>query len=233
MGSVRYKAVVFDLFGTLIFNMTKAEHEGTLRRMADILGAPSEDFVRLWYTTFDDRITGVLPNAEACIDRICGELGVRISPGQREQAGRIRHNLNINTMKPGPDAVDTVAKVKELGHRIALVSDCSSEVPLVWPSTPFAPLFDAAIFSCAVGVKKPDPRIYRMATTQLGLEPAECLYVGDGSSRELTGAAAVGMHPVLVRDPSEDAAAMHRIEAEGDSWQGPVISSLAEVLRLL
>ncbi len=230
---MKYKAVVFDLFGTLIFNMTKAEHEGTLRQMAAILNAPVEEFVRRWYTTFDDRIIGILPDAEACIDRICEELGVRINASQREDAGCIRYNLNINTMKPVPGAVETVTRVKALGHRIALVSDCSSEVPRVWPTTPFRPLFDAAIFSCMVGIKKPDPRIYRMATSQLGVEPNACLYVGDGSSRELTGAAAVGMHPVLVRDPAEDPAAIHRVEAEADTWHGPVITSLPEVLKLL
>ena len=229
----KYRAVVFDLFGTLIFNMTKADHERTLRRMADILGAPSDEFVRQWYATFDDRITGVLPSAEANIDYVCGRLGVPVSPAPRAKAAQIRLELNINTMKPVPGAVDTVSRVRALGHRTALVSDCSSEVPRVWPNTPFATLFDAAIFSCVVGIKKPDPRIYRMATSQLGVEPADCIYVGDGSSHELTGAAAVGMRPVLVRDPSEDAAAMHRVEAEGESWRGPVISSLPEVLTLL
>jgi len=42
--------------------------------------------------------------------------------------------------------------------------------------------------------------MYRLACTGLAVTPAECLYVGDGGSGELTGAAAVGMRPVLLAD---------------------------------
>ncbi len=230
---LRYRAVIFDLFGTLVNNYTIAEHEAVLRQMAQIVGAPADGFIRLWYATFDDRITGRSPTPEANIDLVCGKLGVAATDRQRERAARMRFDLTRRTLVPVAGAVETLTSVRSLGHRTALVSDSSSEVPTLWKDTPFAPLFDVTVFSCVVGVKKPDPRIYRLATTQLGVQPGECLYVGDGSSHELTGATAVGMHPVLVRDPSEDAAAMHRVEAEGDSWRGPMISSLPEVLTLL
>jgi len=51
--------------------------------------------------------------------------------------------------------------------------------------------------------EKPDPRIYHLALERLKVKPQDCLYVGDGSSHELTGARKVGMHPVQIHVPDE------------------------------
>jgi putative hydrolase of the HAD superfamily len=40
-------------------------------------------------------------------------------------------------------------------------------------------LFDAVIESSKAGVRKPDPRIYRMMCETLGVEPADCVYLDD------------------------------------------------------
>jgi len=80
-------------------------------------------------------------------------------------------------------------------------------------------------------MKKPDPRIYKMATDRMGIKPEDCLYVGDGSSHELTGARAVGMQAVLIRhtDETVDEVVMER----EDDWDGPRITRLREVLNLV
>jgi putative hydrolase of the HAD superfamily len=76
-------------------------------------------------------------------------------------------------------------------------------------------------------MKKPDPRIYDLVCRQLGVEPDRCLYVGDGSSRELTGAREVGMTPILISVPTDQ----YFVEREDASeWTGPVVESLSEVL---
>jgi putative hydrolase of the HAD superfamily len=40
-------------------------------------------------------------------------------------------------------------------------------------------LFDIIVESSKAGVRKPDPRIYRMACEQIGVEPAACVYLDD------------------------------------------------------
>ena len=89
------------------------------------------------------------------------------------------------------------------------------------------------MFSCKEGVKKPEPQIYTLAAEKLGVDPEDCLYIGDGSSNELTGATAVGMHPVLIIDPEEDRLGTHRVDFEGDKWKGPIISSLKDILVMI
>jgi putative hydrolase of the HAD superfamily len=148
-----------------------------------------------------------------------------------KRASEIRTDFTVESIAPRKDALDTLNALKKKRLKIGLISDCSDEVPAAWDSTPFAALIDVAIFSCSVAMKKPDPRIFRTATQQLGLKPQDCLYVGDGSSHELTGAKKVGMHPVLIRVPYETGGDAYRIDAE--EWHGPTVSSLKEILDLL
>jgi putative hydrolase of the HAD superfamily len=62
------------------------------------------------------------------------------------------------------------------------------------------PLFRAQAFSSRVGVRKPDPRIYRVALDQLGLPPTEVLYVGDRLLEDVKGPKALGMRALLTRE---------------------------------
>src|SRR4030042_3605401 len=195
---MKYKAVIFDLVGTLVKNYTVRQHEWTLWQMAEILSAPRDEFIQLWYGTFTMRCLGELKTPEENVEYVCRELGVNISGSQVYEAALIRYTLTRDTMVPLPESIDMLSDLKEQGIKIGLVSDCSSEVPNIWPHTPFCSLFDITVFSCTEGVKKPDPRIYNLAADRLGVEPEDCLYIGDGSSNELTGAGAVGMPPVLI-----------------------------------
>ena len=47
--------------------------------------------------------------------------------------------------------------------------------------------------SFAVECVKPDPQIYRTTIEQLGVNPAETLYIGDGGDDELAGAERAGL----------------------------------------
>ena len=58
------------------------------------------------------------------------------------------------------------------------------------------PYFDVALISYEQGICKPDQEMYRKMTELLGVEASECLYVGDGGSKELFAARDAGMHPL-------------------------------------
>ena len=227
---MKYKAVIFDLYGTLVDNFSARAHEEVLRRMASIIGAPPDDFVRLWFESYDWRAIGKIASPEENIRYVCQKLGISVDEVKVHEAARIRYEFTRKNLKPWSEAVPVISRLRELGYKVALISDCSAETPLSWGDTTLAPLMDVAVFSCNVGIKKPDPGIYLQATRQLEVNAEDCLYVGDGSSNELSGAARVGMHPVMIRSPLE-APDAHRIHEE--KWEGPRISSLNEVLRLV
>ena len=229
--TVKYKAVIFDLFGTIIYNFSLAAYENVLSEMSAIVNAPRDEFSRMWFDTFKERMTGELDTPRGNIEYICEKLGIEATEEEIEHTTRVRLEFSARHMIPRPGSVDVIARLKSGGYKIGLISDCSQEAPKTWTGTSFAPLFDVTIFSCEVGMKKPDPRIYLMATDRLGMAPQECMYIGDGSSQELTGALRVGMHPVLLRVPDETVDS-HFVDRE-EGWSGTVIESLQEIPDLL
>lgn len=225
---MKYKAVIFDLFGTLMDNLHHTAFMRVLERMATAVQAPIPEFAQLWNVeTWPIRSTGQMSISEVIV-YICRKLGVEPAPEQVQQATKLRYNYNKEMLIPRPDAIETLTILKNAGYLLGLISDCTEDTAYYWPTTALAPLFDAAILSSEVGMKKPDPRIFLLACERLGVEPGDCLYMGDGGSNELSGAMAVGMHPVLIRAPYENAENTRRQDEE--EWDGPRISAVKEIL---
>jgi putative hydrolase of the HAD superfamily len=59
-------------------------------------------------------------------------------------------------------------------------------------------IFDIRIVSSDYGYRKPDPRLFRQALAQLGVQPDEAVFIGDSPYRDVCGAQAVGMRGCLV-----------------------------------
>lgn len=229
---MKYDAVIFDLFGTLVDQPTLPGDLGSKfrRTMADVAAALSvreTDFIRLWSETVYNRDSGFFPTMGDYLQDICRASGVRADAQQIAFAEELRIDYFRGALTPRVDAVSSLTQLKASGHKIGLISDCSSEVSILWPETSFAPLMDAAILSCDVGMTKPDPRIYQIACGRLKVEPDRCLYVGDGGSRELTGAAEAGMDAVLIRAPNDT------VNGNREDWPGARISELKQVLDLV
>ena len=129
---------------------------------------------------------------------------------------------------PRAGAVETLRRLRGDGFGVGLITVCSEDVETLWPESAFAGLFDAEIFSNAIGLSKPDPRIYLACCGQLGVEPGEAVFVGDGANDELEGARRVGLLPILIHKPGQDP-----IWPEVRTWTGPRVNSIPEVLEHL
>ena len=75
----RYRAVAFDLFGTLIRSWPPERDRKTMEGMALVLSIPVDHFSRCWKQTAKERMTGAFDGYESCIARICSELGVTVT----------------------------------------------------------------------------------------------------------------------------------------------------------
>jgi putative hydrolase of the HAD superfamily len=62
--------------------------------------------------------------------------------------------------------------------------------------------FEAIIESSKAGIRKPDPRIYQMMCEQLGVVPADCVYLDD-LGINCKPAAELGMHAIKVVDEAQ------------------------------
>jgi putative hydrolase of the HAD superfamily len=224
-------AVVFDLYGTLVHEFPRREFYASVDRMGEALGLDPLAFSRAWSEGSMLRQTGAHPTVEAHLEAICMSLGLPATAEAIERAMKVRREVYGKYFLARDGAPEILRDVKGLKLRIGLISMCAPDTPALWRGLQMSRFVDTEIFSCEVGLRKPEPEIYLLACERLGVAPTGCLYVGDGAYGELSGAAAVGMTPVLIRDPDEIAEEVLRPESEG--WDGTRIAHLSEVTRFL
>lgn len=101
-------------------------------------------------------------------------------------------------VEPDPAMIAAVRAARVAGVRTAMVSNSwgNTEGPGGYPREQFDELFDAVVISAEVGIRKPDPKIFLLATERIGCAPADCAFVDDFPVN-VEGARAVGMHGVL------------------------------------
>jgi epoxide hydrolase-like predicted phosphatase len=85
--------------------------------------------------------------------------------------------------------VGVVRRARAAGLRTALLSNSWGNQ---YDQQMLSELFDAAVISGEVGLRKPEPEIYRLAASRLGVQPAQCVFVDD-LPPNVRGAVAVGM----------------------------------------
>ena len=101
-----------------------------------------------------------------------------------------------------------MASLRAEGLRMALLTNNVREWELRWRAlAPIDEIFELVIDSAFVGVRKPDPEIYELAVTGLGVRADECLFVDD-IAVNCEAAVAAGMSAVVFHDTEQAIAEM-------------------------
>jgi len=138
------------------------------------------------------------------------------------------HSAYSNSIAVEPDVLETLDHLRTEGRRLGLVSNLTLLPDLVRQDLDRMSLgsrLDATVFSSEVGVRKPDPRIFRVALERLGSDPAETVFIGDRLYDDISGAQAVGMRAVLTRQ--------FRQEDDPDYKPDAVIEHISELPEAL
>ncbi len=159
-------------------------------------------------------------------------LKLKLSSDALTQATAEYVEYRRQSLRPRQGVADTLKRIKEMGQLRGLISNCSATDVDLWPETEMAAHIDAPVLSAAVGMAKPDPRIFRLACERLSVTAKDCLYVGDGGSNELNAAQSVGMTPVMIVVPYPDPD-LYGERPDPKSWTGLRISTIPEVLNVL
>jgi epoxide hydrolase-like predicted phosphatase len=96
-----------------------------------------------------------------------------------------------------------VHRVRELrrdGYRTAILTNNVREWGPYWKESIPLELFDVIVDSCDVGLRKPDPAIFRLTCERLGVAPEAAVFLDD-TRRHVEVARQVGLQAILVRDP--------------------------------
>lgn len=192
------KAILFDLFHTL----ATVPPPGLVgeKPISEILGVSGEEWHRLYYD--DDvlgRCLGRIHDGFEAMRRITHELDPTVDEARILAAVESRkRRFELGLVRIEQPILDALDRLRAAGVRIALVSDAGADDVESWEHSPLRSRLDAAVFSYQVGIRKPDPRIYRHALDAIGVRAEDAFFVGDGGSDEHRGARAVGVTPVLV-----------------------------------
>jgi putative hydrolase of the HAD superfamily len=212
-GDAALRAVIFDLWNT-IAEWPEDVWAETRPEVARHLGLTAEEFESRWYGDVAVlRETRPFAEVLALFD---------VALEAAEQVVAIRRGVTRRGLVPVPGALETIGALRERGFLTGLITVCSEDVAVLWKETAFHGLFDVEVFSARVGLRKPDPRIYRLALDELGVRPEEAVFVGDGANDELAGAERVGIRAIGLERPGEEL-----------DWEGLGIRALPELLELV
>src|SRR5213593_580332 len=114
---MKVQAVIFDLFGTLVNDFATSVGQ-TYTELAEVLEVPYEQFMPLWRQTSEIRTAGAFQTVEASIEHVCDIMGVRVGPEQMTKAVEIRLQQTRRALEPRPDAVATIARLKDEGYKL-------------------------------------------------------------------------------------------------------------------
>ena len=226
-----YKAIIFDLYGTLVDNFSSQAYDQVQEQMAKALDIPYPKFRQVMLETINDKSSGGYHAVEDNILEICRRLSVKVNTTQIEQVVTLHHTFSESTLVIEPKVLGALDTLKSSDLLLGLITNCRPPIPSAFSQSSLAQYIDVPVFSCEERIKKPSRRIYEIASERLKLQPRECIYVGDGSGEELTGAAAVGMLPILKRADLTDVYDPHRPEVE--NWQGIAIDEIAELCDIV
>jgi HAD superfamily hydrolase (TIGR01509 family) len=235
MGASPIRALLFDLWGTLIVEQAEASARRSLLRRESIASVLDD----LGLSRADDEIEA------ACI--AAGSDLERFHESEADMSARARTILHMRHLDDSlPDRLDdaawrrmdeavltpaltyppavmdgaatVLAEVKALRLPIALVSNAGMTPGFVLrrilEDRGLLRHFDVLIFSDEVELAKPHPAIFAHALDELGVEASEAAFVGDQPILDVFGSRRAGLWTVQIGDLPPDGAEPHaRINA--------------------
>lgn len=195
------KALVFDLFGTLITgDSDRVAHEALSKALADAYnGAFSwEEHLRL----YDELVMRGMSSLDAAWEALLELLrrsGLKPSIG-KDVLAKMHADFHAKYAKLRSDALEALRRAKEGVDRVGLVTDGDGEIVYaILEATGIKGFFSAVITFEDCGVRKPNPRLFLTCLKELGVSPIDAVMIGDRCV-DVEGSVRAGMKAVLLGD---------------------------------
>jgi putative hydrolase of the HAD superfamily len=171
------EVIVFDLYGVIARTQTPA----AIRRIEEIAGTPGPAFWDAYWADVAARLGTRFPDVPALIE---ADLG--------------------SWTDVDDEMVALVHDLADEGRTLGLLSNIIGDLVPRFEARHGAVLdrFDALVYSCRIGVAKPDPRAYEICAERLGVKPGDVLFFDD-TERNVHAARAAGMRAELFTGPAQ------------------------------
>lgn len=236
----RYKAVFFDLGGTLrIALLEEPWMKHARRKMAEIAGSPVpyEEFYQMIEERYEPYRKWALGENKESNDE---ELWCKWLLPDYDQA-RIRqvcHELSFQYRQCKgrrvvvDGGVEVIKGLHERGYKLGIISNLigENEVPDWLEEDGLDQYFDSVVLSSVCGMRKPCFEIYQLAAKEMGVELEECVSVADNIKRDIPGAKKAGVGCNIIFSSPEK---KHPVEYTEENRPDAVIEDFREILNLL
>ncbi len=207
---MKAKGVFFDLYGTLLIlgdmrqawsDWLDALYAGLCRRGAELTRPEFEDRCHQFFGKQEPPAADGLTVFERRIRRLASGLGLAVDARELKVMATQACNAWQQHVRTDPEALEVLAALK-LSKTLALISnfDHPPHAYQVLREAGLDGFFQTIVVSGEVGIKKPDPGIFRLALERTGLRPEAVVYVGD-TREDIKGATAAGIRPILIARP--------------------------------
>lgn len=236
----RYKAVFFDLGGTLrIALLEEPWMKHARRKMAEIAGSPVpyEEFYQMIEERYEPyRKWALAENKESGDEELwCKWLlpdydQARIKQVCHELSFQYRQCKGRRIVVDG--GVEVIKGLHERGYKLGIISNLigENEVPDWLEEDGLDQYFDSVVLSSVCGMRKPCFEIYQLAAKEMGVELEECVSVADNIKRDIPGAKKAGVGCNIIFSSPEK---KHPVEFTEENRPDAVVEDFREILNLL
>ncbi|TAJ17949.1 MAG: HAD family hydrolase [Dehalococcoidia bacterium] len=189
---------------TLDLDDTLVDSDGTaveriadaMRRARELLGAALDD-------ASAERIRAAAVAADPVVEGRLATL-VRLLPiaPEDERVAEIRAAYNarlLELLRAFPDMHETLRALRDR-YRLVIITNGPEELQRSKVERfGLQDAVDDVVISGALGIHKPDPRIFWEACRRAGIDPAEAAHVGDAITTDVAGAQGAGMGAIWCR----------------------------------
>lgn len=186
------KAVIFDLDGVLV--STDELHYVAWKKIAEELGI--DNFTK------EDNVRQRGVSRMASLEVVLEKSNRTFSNNEKEVLAERKNDIYVKSLEnlSKSDALDGVFDFLEFLNdkniKVA-VGSASKNTPLILKKTGLEDCFDAVSCGLDTTKSKPDPEVFLIAASKLGIEPENCVVVED-SDAGIEAAKSAGMYAIAV-----------------------------------
>lgn len=181
--SLAPRVVVFDYGEVISHEPTDADRAALVERA----GVATEPFWAAYWAHREPLDQGTISIADYW-NAVAADLGVAWDAVDVHELWALDHR---GWLSVDPGTLRVLHALADGGTRLALLSNAGADFSGWLRSGSFAPLFEQVFVSGELGLVKPSAEIYEHVIAELGITPAEFLFV-DNKSENVEGARAVG-----------------------------------------
>lgn len=179
------KAVIFDLYDTLIYFNVKMQSYRKLFIDLNVDGKLELEKAK------NIALTENFINLDELVNRLSPEASINI------QIYEDMIENEVKSVKLYQETLSVLKRLKDRGLKLGLISNSAFSY-----KTPFYDLgldlyFDTTLFSFEAGMKKPNLEIYKLILQKLDVLPEQCIMIGDKIVEDVEAPQQIGIRSLL------------------------------------